>query len=297
MKRITKLIRRENFSNSFTHYRLTPFSMVSRTSVDASCTNVFVLTLEKPEIADDSESEDRLDWSNVGITNFCPTYCRIRFLYDTQFNGYCVCFFLLFWYRYFCMFRLNIHKTKWKRKEKRIRKYYKWTPLIRENCATAAAPKIKYIEVLCAGCHNMQAILRIPVDVFEVSAPRSADIDRIPMVPMPPPLPFVPFKPMPPGFSASIGIMPRSIDLARLLERPSLRLSVPKKSRFFRVRPRSESAFGSISDITLVFCWWPAIDDVGDRCCAWMLYPFDWWLIGDDCAIGSPGYTAEGKLM
>lgn len=52
------------------HYLLTPFSIVSRTSVDASCTNVRALALEKPEIADDSESEDRRDWSNEeGTTN------------------------------------------------------------------------------------------------------------------------------------------------------------------------------------------------------------------------------------
>lgn len=57
---------------------LTPFSIVSKTSVDASWTNVFVLTLEKPEIADDSESEDRLDWSKVGTTNLGPTHYTLR---------------------------------------------------------------------------------------------------------------------------------------------------------------------------------------------------------------------------
>lgn len=44
--------------------------MVSSTSVDASCKNVRALALEKPEIAEDSESEDRRDWSNEeGTTN------------------------------------------------------------------------------------------------------------------------------------------------------------------------------------------------------------------------------------
>lgn len=42
-------------------YRLTPFSIVSNTNVDASCTKVRALALENPEIADDSESEDRRD--------------------------------------------------------------------------------------------------------------------------------------------------------------------------------------------------------------------------------------------
>lgn len=93
--------------------------MVSRTSVDASCTNVFVLTLEKPEIADDSESEDRLDWSNVGITNFCPTYCRIRFLYDTQFNGYCVCFFFIVLVSVFLYVSVKHSQDKMKKKRKK----------------------------------------------------------------------------------------------------------------------------------------------------------------------------------
>lgn len=98
--------------------------MVSRTSVDASCTNVFVLTLEKPEIADDSESEDRLDWSNVGITNFCPTYCRIRFVfffcfcfYDTQFNVYCV-FFYCFGIGIFVCFGYTFTRQNEKEKKK-----------------------------------------------------------------------------------------------------------------------------------------------------------------------------------
>lgn len=42
-------------------YLLIPFSMVSSTNVDASCKNVRALALEKPEIAEDSESEDRRD--------------------------------------------------------------------------------------------------------------------------------------------------------------------------------------------------------------------------------------------
>lgn len=58
---------------------LTPFSIVSKTNVDASWTNVFVLTLEKPEIADDSESEDRLDWSKVGTTNLGPIFYFTHF--------------------------------------------------------------------------------------------------------------------------------------------------------------------------------------------------------------------------
>lgn len=49
-------------------YRLTPFSMVSSTNVDASCTKVRALALENPDIADDSESEERRDWSNKGDT-------------------------------------------------------------------------------------------------------------------------------------------------------------------------------------------------------------------------------------
>lgn len=43
------------------NYRFTPFSAVSNTNVDASWTNVRALALEKPDIADDSESEERLD--------------------------------------------------------------------------------------------------------------------------------------------------------------------------------------------------------------------------------------------
>lgn len=49
-------------------YRLTPFSIVSSTRVDASWTKVRALALEKPDIADDSESEERRDWSNNGDT-------------------------------------------------------------------------------------------------------------------------------------------------------------------------------------------------------------------------------------
>lgn len=45
---------------------------------------------------------------------------------------------------------------------------------------------------------------------------------------------------LPAGLLASIGTAPwRSNDLARLFERPKRRLSVPKKSRFLRERPRS----------------------------------------------------------
>lgn len=47
-------------------------SIVSSTSVEASCTNVRALALEKPEIADDSESEDRRDESMLGTTKRGP---------------------------------------------------------------------------------------------------------------------------------------------------------------------------------------------------------------------------------
>lgn len=67
-----------SFRASIRTHLLTPFSIVSKTSVDASWTNVFVLALEKPEIADDSESEDRLDWSKVGTTNLGPTHYTLR---------------------------------------------------------------------------------------------------------------------------------------------------------------------------------------------------------------------------
>lgn len=64
------------------NYRLTPFSIVSSTSVDASCTNVRALALENPEIAEDSESEDRRDWSNEeGTTNRGPSI-RFWFCFD-----------------------------------------------------------------------------------------------------------------------------------------------------------------------------------------------------------------------
>lgn len=55
-------------------YLFTPLSTVSSTSVDASCTNVRALALEKPEIADDSESDDRRDWSMLGTTNRGPLF-------------------------------------------------------------------------------------------------------------------------------------------------------------------------------------------------------------------------------
>lgn len=42
-------------------YLFIPLSIVSRTSDDDSCKYVLVLADEKPEIADDSEIEDRLD--------------------------------------------------------------------------------------------------------------------------------------------------------------------------------------------------------------------------------------------
>lgn len=60
-------------------YLLTPLSTVSSTSVDASCTNVRALALEKPEIADDSESEDRREWDMCGTTKRGPI------------GGLCVC--------------------------------------------------------------------------------------------------------------------------------------------------------------------------------------------------------------
>lgn len=54
-------------------YLFTPFSIVSSTSVDASCTNVCALALENPEMAEDSESEDRRDISTEeGTTNRGP---------------------------------------------------------------------------------------------------------------------------------------------------------------------------------------------------------------------------------
>lgn len=43
--------------------RLMPFSTVSRTNVDASWTQVLLLAEEKPEMAEDSEIEERREWS------------------------------------------------------------------------------------------------------------------------------------------------------------------------------------------------------------------------------------------
>lgn len=40
---------------------MTPFSTVSRTRVDASCTNVFAEALDQPDTFDDSEIDDRRD--------------------------------------------------------------------------------------------------------------------------------------------------------------------------------------------------------------------------------------------
>lgn len=50
----------DELDKQLTH-RFTPFSIVSSTSVDASCTYVLLLADEKPEIADDSEIEDCLE--------------------------------------------------------------------------------------------------------------------------------------------------------------------------------------------------------------------------------------------
>lgn len=49
-------------------YLLMPFSTVSRTKVEDSWIKVLVLAVEKPETADDSEIEERLEWSNGGET-------------------------------------------------------------------------------------------------------------------------------------------------------------------------------------------------------------------------------------
>lgn len=59
-------------SSSKKYYRFTPLSTVSNTSVDASCTKVRALALEKPEIADDSEIEDRREWDMFGTTKRGP---------------------------------------------------------------------------------------------------------------------------------------------------------------------------------------------------------------------------------
>lgn len=72
----------------------------------------------------------------------------------------------------------------------------------------------------------------LPVDVFDVK-----------LIPPPILLPNVRStdteRNSPFGLSASIGIILRSIDLARLFDRPKRRFNVPKKSRFLRWRPRS----------------------------------------------------------
>lgn len=57
--------------------------MVSSTNVDASCTKVRALALENPEIAEDSESEDRRDWSNEEGTNNRGPFMNVE----------CVCVF------------------------------------------------------------------------------------------------------------------------------------------------------------------------------------------------------------
>lgn len=67
-----------------------PFSRVSRTNVDASCKYVFVLADEKPERADDSESEDRLDWSSVGTINLGPIF---NVLHNIQTDTFLMVFF------------------------------------------------------------------------------------------------------------------------------------------------------------------------------------------------------------
>lgn len=81
--------------------------MVSSTNVDASCTNVRALALEKPEIAEDSESEDRRDWSNEeGNTNRGPfRMCVCQCMSASLFFFYFVLFYSIerkggFWMRY-----------------------------------------------------------------------------------------------------------------------------------------------------------------------------------------------------
>lgn len=76
---------------------------------------------------------------------------------------------------------------------------------------------------------------KLPCDELLVRPPRSAEIDRV----------------SPCGFSALIGIMPRSTDFVLFLDRPRRRRRVPKKSRFFLLRPRSESW-----TLESIECWW-----------------------------------------
>lgn len=65
----------DELDKQLTH-RFTPFSIVSSTSVDASCTYVLLLADEKPEIADDSEIEDCLEWSSRDEPARKPEYFR-----------------------------------------------------------------------------------------------------------------------------------------------------------------------------------------------------------------------------
>lgn len=72
--------------------------------MDASCTNVRALALENPEIAEDSESEDRRDWSNgEGTTNRGPSI-RFWFCFDGLFLALKLCSRILIlcmnWYLY-----------------------------------------------------------------------------------------------------------------------------------------------------------------------------------------------------
>lgn len=81
----------KNETNAAFHYLFTPFSIVSSTNVDASCTKVLALALENPEIAEDSESEDRRDWSKEEGTTIRGPF------------GFEFVFFFVFFSRWICI--------------------------------------------------------------------------------------------------------------------------------------------------------------------------------------------------
>lgn len=105
--------------------------MVSSTNVDASCTKVRALALEKPEIAEDSESEDRRDWSNEEGTNnrgpfvLAECFIGIFWLFVWWILMYVIDRFIRFWYDFwgfftcvFFLFYTNNETNNYKRVRK-----------------------------------------------------------------------------------------------------------------------------------------------------------------------------------
>lgn len=99
--RFIKKIKRNQIAHLFI-----PLSIVSRTSDDDSCKYVLVLADEKPEIADDSEIEDRLDWLSVvdGTTIFRPKFLSNThvFIFIQQVTFLCAAILSSFWSNFLC---------------------------------------------------------------------------------------------------------------------------------------------------------------------------------------------------